>query len=70
MKNLKEEQQNWIQARTKKFEILNASWTKEELKEAFNIYSYITDKPHRPTSCNRCIKNTLNVIWNHYKNTI
>ena len=69
MKNLKEEQQNWIRQNQTKFLQPNIGWHKEELQVLYAIYEYMLDKPVKRTSCNRCIRNIINVVWKHYTDT-
>lgn len=61
-----QEDTNWIQQNEILFRV-NHTITPEQKQIIFNIYNRITGENKKATSCGRCIRNTLNLVYFHYK---
>lgn len=60
-------QKAWIKERETKFKNTNIGFTKEELLYIFELQGHIQDRTVRPTSCGRCIKTAIQLIWKEYQ---
>lgn len=59
------ETQDWIEANELIFRS-SIRMSEDQLTGLFAAYSDLTGKPTPKTSCARCIKNTIDIVWSKY----
>jgi len=60
---------DWVRANEILFRV-NHTITPEQRQTIFNIYNRITGENKKTTSCGRCVRSVLNLVYFTYKKTI
>lgn len=69
MNPLRPQDREWIEKHSWWFTGINRTLPREEYSTLFSIYSWVTGKTQKYSSCGRCVISARECVWNQYKKT-
>ena len=66
---LTEEDKTWLD-NNKSLLYVSTRMTTEQSTNVFRIYSYLSGKLKKPTTCGNCVRTVINLIKNKYENYV
>lgn len=66
MKDLTQEQLNWIKENETVFKI-SLRLTQDRLQMIFDLHNHITGQNKKTTGCGRCVENTKKLVYGQFK---